>query len=483
MNFSRDLLEDIRDLYTNISTQNTEILNEESDFYNEEFANIFEDFCTTICISLLSEGYSAAAVLDYIDSTSEDDLIDYYINSDISNLSEDTISEEYFIEQYEILSEALPLIAGLAAGAKLAGKVLLGKAARAAIAKGASSVGRGLATAAKRAMGPGARKMLGSAASKLKCAVNATKGALSKLPGPIKTAGKWALGGAAFEAGSRGVKKLMDGSGKKSEQPKSQTPAPPRAPSATPASPAPSRAPSATPASPAPPKLPSGTQKPATDTKLTPMQQWAKANPKLADRVKPGQSGYDEISAKRDKPGPNEKQDQTPTTGPKTTPEQDKNFAQQAMTDVKAQQEREKKKLQQQQPVTTKEAYSMLADYFIITGQAESISEAYYILSCLGQESVNEMVIEMGDYLDEAAADQSDKQIEKGVKTTYKAQNVLDNQHQGRSKGLNKLPRGKREEKAKRMEARLKARRKDLFGERDKREDSKREQLKKMLGL
>jgi hypothetical protein len=35
----------------------------------------------------------------------------------------------------------------------------------------------------------------------------------------------------------------------------------------------------------------------------------------LPSRVKPGQSGYDEISAKRDKPGPNEKQDQTPTQG------------------------------------------------------------------------------------------------------------------------------------------------------------------------
>jgi hypothetical protein len=83
----------------------------------------------------------------------------------------------------------------------------------------------------------------------------------------------------------------------------------------------------------------------------------------------------------------------------------------------------------------------------------------------------------------EAAANQSDKQIDKGVKTTYKAQNVLDNQHQGRSKGLNRLPRGEREEKAKRMGGRLKSRRDDLFGERNKREDSKREQLKKMLGL
>jgi hypothetical protein len=45
------------------------------------------------------------------------------------------------------------------------------------------------------------------------------------------------------------------------------------------------------------------------------MQKWARLHPTLAAKVKPGQSGYEEISAKRDKPGPNEKQDQTPTTG------------------------------------------------------------------------------------------------------------------------------------------------------------------------
>ena len=82
----------------------------------------------------------------------------------------------------------------------------------------------------------------------------------------------------------------------------------------------------------------------------------------------------------------------------------------------------------------------------------------------------------------EAAKDQSDKQIEKGVKTTYRAQNVLDNQHQGRSRGLNRLPSGERGDKTKRMRGRLKTRRDDLFGERNQREDSKREELKKMLG-
>jgi hypothetical protein len=208
------------------------------------------------------------------------------------------------------------------------------------------------------------------------------------------------------------------------------------------------------------------------DTKLTDMQKWAKANPNLASRVKPGQSGYDEISAKRDKPGPNEKQDQTPTQG-----NPDAKIDPKAVSDaLKAQQDRDKKKVESAS--TTKEsydAYDILLDYLVGNGHVDTLEEAHYIMLEMDTETVGSII--------EAAADQSDKQIDKGVKSTYKAQNVLDNQHQGRSKGLNKLPRGEREKKAKRMRGRLKSRRDDLFGERNKREDSKREQLKKMLGL
>jgi len=119
--------------------------------------------------------------------------------------------------------------------------------------------------------------------------------------------------------------------------------------------------------------------------------------------------------------------------------------------------------------------YDIILSHLINEGYADTQEQAEVIMVNMSEDWREDIV--------EAAADQSDKQIDKGVKTTYKAQNVLDNQHQGRSKGLNKLPRGEREEKAKRMSGRLKSRRDDLFGERNKREDSKREQLKKMLGL
>ena len=83
----------------------------------------------------------------------------------------------------------------------------------------------------------------------------------------------------------------------------------------------------------------------------------------------------------------------------------------------------------------------------------------------------------------EAAKDQSDKQIEKGVKTTYKAQNVLDNLHQGRSRGVDRTPYGDRDAKVKRMRGRLKTRRDDLFGERNNREDASRAEFKKKYGF
>jgi len=121
------------------------------------------------------------------------------------------------------------------------------------------------------------------------------------------------------------------------------------------------------------------------------------------------------------------------------------------------------------------DAYDIVLEYLLSQGHVETVEEAHYVMMEMDAETIETIV--------EAAADQSDKQIDKGVKTTYKAQNVIDNQHQGRSRGLNRLPANERAAKSKRMSGRLKARRDDLFGERNKREDSKRAELKKMLGL
>ncbi len=122
------------------------------------------------------------------------------------------------------------------------------------------------------------------------------------------------------------------------------------------------------------------------------------------------------------------------------------------------------------------EEYDYILSHLLDEGYANDLHGAEVILMNMSEDWAFEV-------LDEAAKDQSDKQIDKGVKTTYKAGNVLDNTHQGRSPGLNKLPAGERAAKTKRMRDRLKARRDDLFQERGNREDTKRAELKKLLGL
>ena len=257
-----------------------------SQVYNSE-ESLEQEIFESIAYTLISQGYSAIDVLEYFANVEEEVIIeDIVAISEGTLLIESVVSEEYIQEQLEILSEALPLVA---AGAKLAGKVLLGKAARGAIAKGAGALGRGLSTAVKRAAGPGVRKAVGGAVGGVRKAIggavgrvkDAARGVLSKLPGGskgglargLKTAGKWALGGAAFEAGSRGVKSLM---GDKGSKPKSTSTAKPSQTSAPKPSPKPSQT-----SAPKPKPVAKQTGDKAKD-ELT----WAKANPRLAQAEK-----------------------------------------------------------------------------------------------------------------------------------------------------------------------------------------------------
>jgi hypothetical protein len=130
-------------------------------------------------------------------------------------------------------------------------------------------------------------------------------------------------------------------------------------------------------------------------------------------------------------------------------------------------------------PKTQKEermdAFDLVLEYLLSEGHTDTLEEALYVMMEMDPETIQSIC--------EAAADQSNKQIDRGVKTTYKAGNVLDNQHQGRSRGLNRLPATERAAKEKRMRGRLKARRDDLFGERNRREDAAREEIRKKYGL
>ena len=494
-NFFPSLVDDIGSLYSNIAQKDLELLNEDSDYYDQEVTEFVEDIISTISISMICERYSADAVLSFFTNSTEEVILEKYFSVDKVYITESIVSDEYIQEQFEILDEGLgAALKVLGTGLKMGGKGLLQGAGTAL--KGA---GRTVVTAVKRGIGPGGRKALGAASTKVKEIGSAAKAALTSPTAKniLKGAGIVGLGGVG---GFLGAKLAGAGSGDNAKVgpkivgPKIVGPKIVGPKSSSPSGGGGSNS-SGGGGSSTPGKSKLAPTKPDdSDAKLTNMQKWAKANPTLAAKVKPGQSGYDEISAKRTKPGPNEKQDQTPTQGnpdakidTKSVEASKASFkpsAAPANSALAKEEERRKRDAEkagkdaQAQTVNSSyeyDAYDLVLEYLLSQGHTDTVEEAHYVMMEMDAETIGTII--------EAAADQSDKQIDKGVKTTYKAQNVLDNQHQGRSKGLNKLPRGEREEKAKRMRGRLKSRRDDLFGERNQREDSKRAELKKMLGF
>jgi hypothetical protein len=167
-------------------------------------------------------------------------------------------------------------------------------------------------------------------------------------------------------------------------------PSAPNTPSRVPGAPSKPRANST--AAPAKPK--SSAAKPGE----TPMQQWARLNPNLAAKVKPGQSGYEEISQTRVKPGPYEKKDQTPTTGPQSAQIDTK----QVEDAIKAAQERQKKQMEQQKnAMTTKESYEpydIVLDYLFSRGHADTLDEANYIMMEMDEKAIGMIIEEYKNY-------------------------------------------------------------------------------------
>ena len=141
----------------------------------------------------------------------------------------------------------------------------------------------------------------------------------------------------------------------------------------------------------------------------TAMQKWARANPKLADKVKLGQSGYDEISAKRTKPGPNEKQDQTPTSGPtpaipdlksvnadlkKANTPDALNKPAPAGSALAKEQERRKRESQAQTVNASYEydAYDLVLEYLLSQGHVDTVEEANYVMLVMDAETIGTIV-------------------------------------------------------------------------------------------
>jgi hypothetical protein len=502
---SQHFINNIGYLYEEINIQNNDFLNEESQYYDVESAEIVEDIFSTISASMVCEGYSAEGIIGFLADSSEEDIIEKYLNFDESILTESVVSEDYILEQLEIFDDAIneglgSLIGKAAQGAfRLAGKVA-SKSARAKVAKKImSSKNPERLTGSASRVSAGGKKLdptgaverlarmklnkagmpsdmtkkvldnspnigtktslaafaptMGKVVKGVQKVKDIAKGAKKALPTVAKgaaTLGLGALGGAGYVAlrGSKEDSKptsstksapssskddFLKGSalaklgGKEGrikdgefrtmawspESKKRYAAATKGSAKSTPSSTA---ARSSGGSSTAPASKPSS--KPASETKpLTAdekMKQWAKANPKLAARVKPGESGYEAISQVREKPSSYEKQDQTPTQGPKTTPEQEKELSRQAAQAAKEYQDKVKK----EKSTTAKESYepyNIILEYLMGRGHADTVDEAHYIMLEMNESSVASIMEEYNDYLlAEEVSEWVDELLEEG---------------------------------------------------------------------
>ena len=404
-NLSTEVFGDMNYLYEHIANRDAQQLNENSEHYDEEFAELVEDIISTISLSMVYEGYSANGIISFIANSPNEDIIEKYLNFDENIIAESVVSEDYIAEQLDQLNEFVgAALRVLGAGLKAA-KYAKGAKGLAPVTRLASGL-KGAGTAAERVAKQGLKQSsvirsgLTKGVEKVKDIAKSAKTALTS-----PTAKKVALGaaalGAATGAGYLGGK--MSGSG--GDQPVSAKPKPnPKSPAtqkppAAPVLPPPSNnsggeggastKSSASTKSATPPKPKKSDEGPAGET---PMQKWARLHPTQASKVKLGQSGYDEISKTRVKPGPNEKQDQTPTTGPEATDAQKS----QAGADVAALQAKQKAEFDKKQKEVAasaqKESYDLVLEYLFDNGHADTIAEAEYLMTELDERFIQSLV-------------------------------------------------------------------------------------------
>ena len=475
-NLTTEVFGDMNYLYEHIANRDAQQLNENSDHYDEETTELVADILATISSSMVYEGYSANAIITFLATSSEQDIIEKYLSFDENILTESTVSEDYIVEQLEIFDFAIN--EGLGDGAiKLLGRIA-SKPARMRVDKilsGAknpeearkmlqrvsqnsarnanvggysptmSPVGGGNLTGKQSAelltkakLGQGVQKVKDIAKSAKTALTSPTAnkigltalglGALVGLPyagaklagagsggqGPSPAGGKpgtpgsssntdFMKGSALAKLGGRegrikgGEFRTMGWSQQSADRyNKAKGATTPPAAAKPPASAKPATSSSGggsgSGGGSKPAAKPAQSNGPAGETK---MQKWARLNPVLASRVKPGQSGYQEISQTRVKPGPYEKQNQTPSSGPEVSNAQKS----QAGADVAAIQAKERanfeKKNKEVMASTQKEsynAYELVLEYLFDYGHADTIEEAEYLMTELDESFIQSLV-------------------------------------------------------------------------------------------
>lgn len=189
-------INDISYICEHINNQDQFALDSESEYYDQELAEAVEDILTTISVNMVSNGHTAEGVIDFLEHASEQDILEYYLNPPV--ISEDSVSDEFVLQELARLEEGL--------GAVVSGLKLLGKGAM----KVAAPIARTAKVAVKRMAGPGVRKAIGGAVSKVKDVAGKVA---PKLPGIAKGA---LLAGTGVGVGYLGAK--LAGAGSKTDK-------------------------------------------------------------------------------------------------------------------------------------------------------------------------------------------------------------------------------------------------------------------------
>jgi len=445
-------LEDIKYLYEGISLEQHDFLNEESEYFDEEIVELIEEITYSIAFGMLHEGYSANGVLNFLSKSSEEDIIEYYLNPPV--IAEDLVSQEHIDEQAEIIFEKLGLLKNLskvfakrAPALKTAGPLTPQAATRLAM-KGKPTLATKAKVGMQRLIGPKGRKAVdavkSAAADASKKLPAIAKGALlvgtgvgagylgAKLGGAgggegssdgAKTSpedkAKWnassAAGGqAAFKAGGGAAKMKQNPEMSAADVQKigmqnlrklaaGSTP-----PAAAPAAPSgggsgsgggSSSGSRVTPAKPSKPQTPAkptdgAERRTPTSTELAAAQKARK------DALEAGKS-KEEAEKAAVKAGV--ERGSKLMGGPEGPGQIDPKSVE---ADIKAEQERQKKRQEQQasqsQTTTTKEsydAYDIILEYLMNTEQAETLDEAHYIMLEMDEIAVGNILEEYENHI------------------------------------------------------------------------------------
>lgn len=431
---SQDFINDLGSLYENIHVKDQDFLNEESEYYEEETAVLAENIVLSLSLTMFSEGYTAETFIKFLANSNEEDILEKYLTTDITFISEETIHNEFVEDQLELLE-----VAGLI---KLLGRGV--KATKGAVKKGVTKAAE---AGVERRVGKQFSKSTdpsrtATAVEKIaknkatKAGITVPQGALTPKQSTellkqartaraiqgVKSGAKMALaGGLGVLGGYMGAKMGSGGKGGTQGGGRPETSSSQGTPSGgsgggggtvmrDPVRPSTTSGSTSTPA-PKKPSAPTPKKSEEGQKGETPMQKWARLHPNLAAKVKPGQSGYEEISAKRSKPGPNEKQDQTPTTG---KPEA-KIDTKAVESDIKKEKERLEKKAKETSS-TTKEAYEIVLEYLIDTEQVDTLEEAHYVMLEMDDETIKSIV---EDYEDCLLAEEVSKWVDGLVNEGY----------------------------------------------------------------